>query len=191
MTPSDETEPLLNYHVQRQEQTSEVVVESSQPPIGQIRLFGSLLVDSIPGNYMLLLLQMKNWCSYSYSIIFVAKFDSSRYNSDSSETRPGGVVRGISGFDACFCNRRVPLNQYFLYLWMTWKFLRMVCRSWWNNSSRHTWLAGIHWRGSADGFIHSSPALHLDSLGPYDTCMRLLGICRTGSSRTWPANTTK
>jgi len=49
---SDETQPLLN----NREQTSEVVVdealeEESSQPIGPFRLFGSLLVDSIPGSY--------------------------------------------------------------------------------------------------------------------------------------------
>jgi hypothetical protein len=53
---SDETQPLLKNRVRR-EQTSEVVVEEeSSQPIGQFSLFGSLLVDSIPGSYMLLML---------------------------------------------------------------------------------------------------------------------------------------
>ena len=115
----DETQPLLNNRIRR-EQTPEVVVDETQDessqPIGQsFRLFGSLLVDSIPGIYMLLLLQLRNLCSCSYSIIFAAKFDSSHYNSDSRETRPGGVVRGVSGIDASFCNWRVP-QLIFLYL---------------------------------------------------------------------------
>jgi len=114
----DETQPLLNNRVRR-EQSSEVVVdetqEESSQPIGQFKLFGSLLVDSIPGSYMLLLLQLRDLCSCSYSIIFAAKFDSSHYNSDSRETRPGGVVRGVSGIDASFCNWRVP-QLIFLYL---------------------------------------------------------------------------
>ena len=52
----DETQPLLNNCV-RQAQT-EIAVDEAQEeisqPMGQFRLFGSLLVDSIPGSYTLL-----------------------------------------------------------------------------------------------------------------------------------------
>ncbi len=54
---SDETQSLLKNRVRR-EQTSvdDSEAQESSHPIGQLRLLGSLLVDSIPGSYILLVL---------------------------------------------------------------------------------------------------------------------------------------
>jgi len=60
---SDENQPLLNNRVRREQVLVHVPVDEpeaqvledseSSHPIGQFRLFGSLLVDSIPGDYIL------------------------------------------------------------------------------------------------------------------------------------------
>jgi len=109
MTSPDgnESQPLLNNRVRREQVAVHVPVNDSEESIGQFRIFSSLLVDSIPGSYISLLSQLRNLFSYSYSIIFTAKFDSSHHNSDSSETRPGRVIHSVSSFDACLCNWRV------------------------------------------------------------------------------------
>ena len=60
---SDETQPLLNNRARREQVLVHVPVDEAQEledsesshPIGQFRLLGSLLVDSIPGSYILLL----------------------------------------------------------------------------------------------------------------------------------------